>query len=620
MVPTLRGPALASNRVGVTKRFLRREIVYAFLALSLVLCQGQAAETDRLPDYSRWPVLNVKLAGAVGDGVTDDSQAFATTLQRAGNFLRAVIYLPPGIYYLNSAKTKRSWGGARFSILALPNARLVIKGSSAKECRLVVPSESILFQGLDSPQADLTLIDFALECRSGFSTGYESIGVLFTGRSLRAQKVEFRNWKAAIRIPEGLTAPVSSLWIQSCTFLYDYGRAGVAQQDPTYQDPVTSILGAGLRTHLYDCHFNGLVDPTFRDVSRDKNTGQPVPANQYTPADGLIKTINQAQSVVIKGCTIRNNGVESLAIDGNGKEVTFPPRIEVTNNTIFGPDPGYRVYGTGRPPRRGQVQTLYTDYYPLTAGVIANGVTGIIAGNRIVNEAIGVGVGNENFPFQAVTINENQIEGCKEGIRVSQGKVARNLAISSNSISFHRAFTMDERRSSEAAGTCGIWLDHCSTAQVINNTIQLNHENWWSGEITLAQDLRPGASAVSVLGPLPQSELINFYIGEYPDSIFIIGRSDQPGEIRLNSNPLSKSIPSGASLKWYQNAHQAGNWFEGACIMNYASQRIVSRNNVFRGGFYSIRTANEAASVRSVGDHFCGYLFSPSFSGSVTLE
>ena len=154
--------------------------------------------------------------------------------------------MPAGIYLINTPTATSTWGGkSSASLLAVPNAQVVIKGDGAIETRIITTRPATVFEGSGATNAQLTLLNFAVECRSGYTSSCNSFGIVFSGRTLQAQGVLFRNFTQAIRVPENLTPPVASMCINECQFLYDHGRAGVAQADTTNQYPITSILGAG---------------------------------------------------------------------------------------------------------------------------------------------------------------------------------------------------------------------------------------------------------------------------------------------------------------------------------------------------------------------------------------
>jgi hypothetical protein len=594
-----------------------------WMALS-IFAATFTCNADSLPNYDQWPVFDVKSLGAIGDGVTDDSSAFAIALQRASQAGHGVVFFPSGNYLLNGSKINSTWGSTKLSILPIPNSQIVIKGLGPKESRLFTNQEATLLQGINAPSADLTLIDLALECKSGFSTGYASYAMVFAGTSLRAQNVEFKNWKDGIRIPEGLNPQVSYLLIQNCRFLYDYGRAGVAQFDSNYQDPVVAILGGGQTTHIYDTVFNGLIDPSFKSVSTDKNRKTTVAITQFTPVDGLIKTINQVTNLVIQRCAIKNFNVEGILVEGN--LLTTAPRIDISANSFVGFDPNFRVIGSRVRPAVGQIQTFYQDTpgtIPSTAIQIDSGDGGI-TNNSIVDAHEGIGVTNSSgISYEALTISGNYVAGCITAIGVSG---ASNTAISSNRISFGRNFTEVERQVGDASAISGISVTNSPNAQIIGNVIYLQHANWWAGETILAQDLKSGATFANVTVPIATSGSYQIYIGNYTPiwgQIFASGQNNTAGQIQFSSAVYpSPTIPAGTPVHWINEYTTSDwiHWFESACVMNYSSAGVVSKQNVFSGGFFSIRATNGQASVTSTGDTFLNYDFSPTISGPVTVN
>ena len=235
-------------------------LLYVICFTSALVC---AKCNSVLPDFSTWPVFNVTKFGAIGNGVADDTNAFAAALRTAEAAGKGVVSVPAGTFLLNTATTTSNWvGRSKMSLLSVPNVPIVVRGAGATKTRLITPGDATIFDGTTSGSADLMLLGFTMTCSSGFSSASNTYGVLFAGRTLRVQGVEFHDFTQAIRVPEG--AQVSHLLVDQCSFLYSHGRAGVGQADPSFYYPVISILGGGAHTEIYDSFFDGLSDPLSR--------------------------------------------------------------------------------------------------------------------------------------------------------------------------------------------------------------------------------------------------------------------------------------------------------------------------------------------------------------------
>ncbi|MDR1284354.1 MAG: right-handed parallel beta-helix repeat-containing protein [Opitutaceae bacterium] len=66
---------------------------------------------EKLPriDYAALPVVNVRDAGATGDGETDDQPAFAKALKTLNRIGGGILYVPAGTYAFYNKKTESTW-------------------------------------------------------------------------------------------------------------------------------------------------------------------------------------------------------------------------------------------------------------------------------------------------------------------------------------------------------------------------------------------------------------------------------------------------------------------------------------------------------------------------------
>src|SRR6185369_12957035 len=88
-----------------------------FFTLSLFVQTGHSAAQSSAPFAypANAGVLNVKDFGAVGDGITDDTQAFVAALAATADPLEywhiRIVYVPEGVYRVTDTISKRNPDG-----------------------------------------------------------------------------------------------------------------------------------------------------------------------------------------------------------------------------------------------------------------------------------------------------------------------------------------------------------------------------------------------------------------------------------------------------------------------------------------------------------------------------
>ena len=197
----------------------------------------------------------------------------------------------------------------------------------------------------------------------------------------------------------------------------------------------------------------------------------------------MIKTICQTNNIRIQYCSIKNNGVEGILIDGD--RLPGGVATKITNNAISGPDPTY-ITNSSTVPAANTIQThsgFYLGFYPGIAGTNLNGA---IYNNSISDTSEGINVSAVGGYAGKLAIGSNVIQGCiTAGIN---GQSIPNLNISYNIISFGRTMTALERSSGIAASEKGLYLDACPNAVIGNNQITIQSDQWWNGQVTLLAD------------------------------------------------------------------------------------------------------------------------------------
>jgi parallel beta-helix repeat protein len=577
---------------------MKKLLLYLVLFTSAV---SGANGNPVLPDFSNWPVFDVKSFGAIGDGVADDSTAFAATLRAVKAAGKGVVSIPAGGYFLNTATTTSTWvGRSKISLLVVPDVPIVVKGAGTTATRLITSSEATIFDGTTSNSADLTLIGLTMACLSGFSSASNSYGVLFAGQALRAQGVEFDDFTQAIRIPEGARVPY--VLVDQCTFVYSHGRAGVSQADPSFGYPVTAILGGGVQTEIYNSYFNGLSDPAFQGVTVDKATGNQIDPSQFTPVDGLIKTINQVQSATIRGSTIQNAGIEHILIDGGG-DSEGPWKVDISQNQIVGPGPNYIMTAGNSRPQAGQIQTHSSFFSSAIVGIQITGGYGSITGNQIIN--VGTGISSCAYgtaQYQPLTVSNNRLTNCMVGITMLGSQAS---TVSNNDIEFSRPFTDLERQSGAPAAHTGVRPVDSPNSLITENHISLQSDRWWQGETTLLHTLRSGARVAYINSTIATGAPIWIYFGSSPYwPIMAVGYAAGPGKICLYAPlPLMKILPPGSPVKW-----TTGNLPQQAGVSSFRSSSALSYSNTFTGGLFGITQLEGNGVIFSKNDTFVGYV------------
>ena len=561
---------------------------------------------DEPPNYSQWVVYNVRDFGAKGDGITNDRAAFNKVLAQAG-VGRVVVYVPTGNYLLTTSSgealpplpnPQNSVG----PLLTIPNSQIVIRGDGVRESRIISDKTTAIFGGYgltDESRSDLTLIDLGFEITAGYTTGVRTYGLAFGGVTLRTYNVEFRNIYSGIYIPEG--APVQLLSINNSRFVYEHGRASVS--NPGDSDPHVAVLNGAFHTHLFNCFFDGLVDPAFSNVK-----GNP-PGQEFLPVDGLLKTNGWAEDVVVQGCTIRDNGVEGVLVDSEAAPRFSNVTVTISENVFEGADPNFMVASL-QPPKPGQIQTGWDGPGSYNPAMSLQNVAGSVLRNSIRNGIPGINV-NGPTSGSSLALTDNVIHDCIQGIHAEN---VGSLSINGNAIHFSRKLTDAERSDPTKAGLlCGLFINDCPNVNLLNNTIDAGDSDWWQGEVTLAADAPVGATVLQIqpfVVPSPANGYLCFVGYSATSSIENSLSFASTTEVQLHWQPLPMPLPAGSIVKY-----TPADLTQHSALLLWASQVqnglpptfVTSQNNVFTGALLPVVVKDSSSSLSSTHDTFVGY-------------
>ena len=285
-----------------------------------------------------------------------------------------------------------------------------------------------------------------------------TVGVLVVPDALQGKEsmdsiildhVTFRDFNNAIYV----TAPVRSLRVEGCSFLYTYGRAGVSNKAP-FQHPAVAVLGSATeQTIVRDCYFDGLLDPSFRGVK-----GNP-PQSQRTPMDGFYKSGGgNPKLTIVEHNIVKNHGIEGIICERmnfDGKYVT-----RITGNKIIGP--AYKE------------RSFYGNYCPAIAVLNTQGAE--ITKNMILGSPLGVDLTFSSWSVSnACTISNNSFSNVLCGARITSGG---SKTIFSN----NRVFCSSEPAKSVASleiAWCGLVGVMASGTPIISsNSFQALEPSW----------------------------------------------------------------------------------------------------------------------------------------------
>ena len=377
--------------------------------------------------------------------------------------------------------------------------------------------------------------------------------------SILLDHVTFRDLYNAIYI----TAPLRSLKVVNCSFLYTHGRAGVSNKAP-FQHPAVAVLGSGSeQTIVSDCYFDGLMDQKFSGVQSS------IPQSQRTPMDGFYKAGGgNPKRTIIKNNIVIHHGIEGIICErmrGAGHYETL-----VESNTIIGPT--YKE------------RSFYGNYCP--AIVIRNVQGAKVVGNTIRNSPMGVDVWfSEWADSNACLITQNKFRNVLNAARLTN--VGSKTIFESNTV-----FCSSEPTKSVqdvSISWCGLTGVAASGNPVIrNNILQAMLPSWDAETMLLGRQgnvftLKTTEGIVANQGVL---------IGIRSDNISYFPVQGIKGKNVTIAEPWAANQPTklGESLVYARNF---GNFTSLGAVCSFGSQsRVLCQSNQISGFVQDVATSN----------------------------
>ena len=325
-------------------------------------------------------MLDVSAAGALGDGLTDDSAIIQRVVNEVSHNGGGTVYFPPGTYlakFYVPANTDLVGDTATLKLPALSAG----DGSPIVDVR----GSRVTFRGLkfDGNKSAQTADGFS----DSFNTGGGGTG---------------RAYRAAIKVDGTTYSPIEKLLVENCEFVNTYGAAIAALNVD--------------RVHILNNHFDGC---NFEAAFLYVDSGQ---------------TNDEA---VISGNVVRNVGSGHASVNGNCFVVTKYRRCSFTSNACYNFERnmvkfehGVQIACIGNHAELNTVDSFGAIQTQGTCSKI------VIADNVIKQCGAGITL-NHNPAASAVTITGNVIEetlGPSQGDGILVGATALDEAVISGNV------------------------------------------------------------------------------------------------------------------------------------------------------------------------------------------
>ncbi|WP_028549214.1 right-handed parallel beta-helix repeat-containing protein [Paenibacillus sp. UNC451MF] len=339
-------------------------VVGAAMAIGSVgsaIVQGKPIATSSVTDnvYGTDPepllddcIFNVKLYGAVGDGVVDDTSIFEQCLTKVNEHGRGTIVVPPGTYKLtrvlrlyrntmilmdDGAVLKRMGnpdvhlklfingvsGDADYAFSYEGDGNLTLIGGTMDLCGDTNPPSSSAknFQALALAHADRIYME-----RVQFVNGYNGHIIEFnSSRNVTLRNCSFKNQlvkgtdqyeMVQIDFADSLSFPLFGAYdntpcrdvlIEGCTF--ENGHRGVGTHGSKYDSAGQQVFHENIR--IVNNHFKGLKDIAIKPESYRNAI---VSGNTIEQSGGNAISVYSCSNLVISDNVIRQTGLHGIAI------------------------------------------------------------------------------------------------------------------------------------------------------------------------------------------------------------------------------------------------------------------------------------------------------------------
>lgn len=274
--------------------------------------------------------MNVKKSGAVGDGVTDDTQAFQQAIDSLAALGGGTLIIPPGRYLINTDSSLKLRSHVNLLLLDT-TAQLIAKPTNRR--RFYV----LLIQGVTDVNISGGRIIGERDSHLGDSGGEWGHGIAIYG----SQRVK-----------------VSNMYISDCWG--DGISLGAIADSPTDSVVITKVrsdhnrrqglsIGQSSNVRVDSCEFtntNGTKPMYGIDIEPDRDTARDISITNSTFYNNLGGGILMAQlkasarifNVQVHGCEIHNNNY--------GGYLIHVQHVQFTGNHVYSNKYGPPIYAT----------------------------------------------------------------------------------------------------------------------------------------------------------------------------------------------------------------------------------------------------------------------------------
>ena len=451
--------------------------------------------------------------------------------------------------------------------LHVTNKSLTFAGSGDKTILVSdhIGNHAIQFSGKGK---SLTLKNLQLVYTGGWADASGiTDGVLVTPDALQGKEsmdsvfldhVTFRDFYNAVYV----LAPLRSLKVTNCNFLYTYGRAGVSNAPP-YQHPAVAVLGSGTETIVSNCYFDGLMDSSFRGLK-----GNP-PKSQRTPMDGLYKTGGgNPKFTSIDHNILKNHGIEGIICERMNSAGSYTTRIK--ENKIIGPS--FKEH------------SFYGDYCP--AIVVANVQGAEITKNIVIGSPLGLDlIFTNSVESNACMISNNTFSSVLCGARIKDG--GSNTVFCDNQV-----FCSSEPARSFATadiGWCALVGVAASGDPIIRSNAFQSDQPFWDARTTLLSRAQNEFTVSSTNGIQPNRGVL-ISLSHKGLGYFPVG---QISNHKVTVAPEWAAAYPHATSGLLVYAQRLGNFTSLGAVCSFGkSSRVLVEGNRIEGFLQDVATSN----------------------------
>lgn len=364
---------------------------------------SQAAINAEFAKIKRFNVINIKDYGAIGDGVTDDTDAINAALAAAQN---GTLFIPTGTFLISGTLHVRTnteiVGCGAESVIKLAASYSLTAYTWRSETRYTTRKSIILF---DSGAAFCHLHDFTLTGQTSKFVDENMDGITVRGNNHIVDNVMIHDINYFPSSFSSRTAPMPGYGILAIDAnvvrfenlnVYRCAYEGVGFEDTKTATLANSKIGVcnqtGVQVHRGCCCIfinNNTIDLTGRSYGNAAMTVDAVTAYPSTDIHidnnhivGTITNIDTGASCVF----IHNNYVQGVVMCAEGKYIT---RADIRGNHIV----------------NGRIR-MFSDYAMIANNVIENNDTGnyliaLYGDKTLVVDNIGIGTGSNDTKVSA---------------------------------------------------------------------------------------------------------------------------------------------------------------------------------------------------------------------------